>query len=355
MSDSPQGPPRSLLAALHAYSDATGPELRASPVSTGLLHQTWAVETGSRRWIAQQVNPIFSAAIHENIVRVTNHLRSRGLETLEICTTRDGRLFVDGADGSRWRLLRRMSGVTFDRCVGSAQARAAGASVASFHSALADFDAPLAPLGFPYHETSLHLQALHQALSRHPDHPLHADVNALTRQIEAAFEAHRPPEALPSRVIHGDLKLSNVLFAGPDPPACNEVVALIDLDTVARRPLYFDLGDAWRSWCNRRTEDAQEAQLDVSIYAAAAEGYRSALGFTLSADEWRSLEVAFEWVTLELCARYATDTLEENYFAWDAEQYASAAEHNWARANGQWNLYQQALDTATLRLESLRD
>ncbi|MCH2184258.1 hypothetical protein MK280_00135, partial [Myxococcota bacterium] len=135
----------------------------------------------------------------------------------------------------------------------------------------------------------------------------------------------------------------------------NEVVALIDLDTVARRPLYFDLGDAWRSWCNRRTEDAQEAQLDVSIYAAAAEGYRAALGFTLSADEWRSLEVAFEWVTLELCARYATDTLEENYFAWDAEQYASAAEHNWARANGQWNLYQQALDTATVRLESLRD
>ena len=355
MSDDSQAMPPNLLEALHAYPEVVDPRLEASPVSAGLLHQTWAVEAVNHRFIAQKVNPIFSPAIHQNVVAVTNHLRAKGLETLELCRTREGGLFVDGSDGSRWRLMRRLRGVSLERCTGTEQARAAGAAVGTFHSALADFEAPLAPLGFPFHETRLHLQDLRRALARHVDHPFQGAVTDLARQIEAGLETHRPPAALPNRVIHGDLKLSNLLFAGSDPPACNQVVALIDLDTTARMPLYFDLGDAWRSWCNRRTEDAREAHLDVSLFGAAAEGYRSSLRLTLSAEERRSLEVAFERVTLELCARYATDTLEESYFAWDSDRYASAAEHNWARASGQWNLYEQAVDTATLRLQSLRD
>ena len=40
-------------------------------------------------------------------------------------------------------------------------------------------------------------------------------------------------------------------------------------------------------------------------------------------------------IHLELALRFAVDTLEESYFGWDAERYASRGAHNLARAQGQ--------------------
>ena len=62
----------------------------------------------------------------------------------------------------------------------------------------------------------------------------------------------------------------------------------------------------------------------------------------MSESERRSLVTATERVTLELCARYVTDTLEECYFDWDESRFAGSGEHNSVRAFGQWRLYEAA-------------
>lgn len=348
-------PPELIRDVLAAYPGVDADHAQARAMVGGLLHQSFVVTTPGGEFVAQRVSPIFAPAIHDNIRAVARHLAARGCTTVTLCETADGALFVDLPGGGRWRLMERLPGAIFETCAGPAQARSAAGQVAAFHAALADFDAPLAPMGIPYHDTPRYLADLADAVARHPDHPRQADVAALATRVFDAMAACRPEADLPRRVVHGDLKFSNVMFAGTSGPDRDRATALIDLDTLCRLPIYYDLGDAWRSWSNRCAEDVPEAELDPAVFAATAEGYLSHPGLRLEPAERASLEHAFERLTLEVCARFATDTLEERYFAWEPDRFPSAAEHNWARARGQWNLYRQARDTESERLRVLRD
>jgi Ser/Thr protein kinase RdoA (MazF antagonist) len=326
-----------------AWSELEG--ARFEPLSGGLLHATFAVEAGDARYIAQRLSPVFSARIHDNIEAVTRHLAEHGVETPRLLPTRSGDLYADLGDEARWRLQTRLPGAAHETCPGALEARSAGALLARFHGAVLDLEADLAPLGFPFHDTPRHLADLAAAVDAYEGHPMHTRVAALAREIMAISEGWPDLSALPTRVVHGDLKFSNVLFRACGVGGRERAVALIDLDTLCRLPLYFDLGDAWRSWCNARPEDEPEAELDMAIFRASAEGYLETVATGFDRGELESLVIAIECVSLELAARFAADTLEERYFDWDAERFASSAEHNWARARGQWSLLQQALET----------
>jgi Ser/Thr protein kinase RdoA (MazF antagonist) len=343
--------PSEISRAMAAYSELADPEIR--PLPSGLVNESFAVRDGEDEYVLQRVNPIFSPRIHDNIAVVTEHLRRKGVATPRLVPTAAGDRFAELGEGGRWRLLTGEPGVGFDICSGAEQARAAGAAVAVFHSALADLEADLHPLGFPYHDTALHLQQLRDALQRHRGHRLHSAVDRLAEEMFRAAREWRDLSTLPRRLIHGDLKFSNILFAGSDPPASHRALSLIDLDTLSRMPLYVDLGDAWRSWCNRRGEDDAEAELDMEIFRASAEGYLGSLSLDLDAAELASLAEGLERISLELAARFAADALNETYYAWDPECFASAGEHNLIRARGQLSLHAQALETRSQRLDFL--
>jgi aminoglycoside phosphotransferase (APT) family kinase protein len=174
-------------------------------------------------------------------------------------------------------------------------------------------------------------------------------VRALAEQIAVAAEALPPLPVLAPRVCHGDLKFSNVLFADHEPPASEHAVCLIDLDTVGPLSLAYELGDAWRSWCNRAGEDVPDARLDLEILRASVEGYRAGWGRPLDADARRGLLLGVEWVSLELAARFAADALLESYFGWDARRFAGRGEHNLVRARGQWSLHEALVATRAAR------
>ena len=341
--ESPCALPPEIDRVLAAYPVLTNPEVR--PLSGGLINRSFALWDAGGEYVLQRMNPIFSPRIHDNIAAVTEHLQRKGVSTGRLVPTATGRHFFETGEGGRWRLLTRQPGFSFDVCASAEQARTAGAAVALFHSALADLGAELHPLGFPYHDTPLHLQQLRDALRLHRGHRLHPEVAELGEEMFRAARAWRDLSALPRRVIHGDLKFNNVLFAGQLPPARDRALSLIDLDTLSRMPLYFDLGDAWRSWCNRRGEDEPEAELDSELFRAAAEGYLGSLSLELGADELDSLAEGLERISLELAARFAADALNESYYAWDAERFAAAGEHNLVRARGQFSLHAQALET----------
>jgi len=283
----------------------------AIPITRGLINETFFVTEGAAqdpeqaRFILQRVNPIFAPGVHENIQAVTAHLTDKGIETPRLIPTNDGRLFLDLEDAGRWRLITRIAGESFDRVASKEQARAAGALVARFHGALAG-------------------------------------------QIRAAFDAWEDLGDLPLRPAHGDLKFNNILFRGEEEP-----VALIDLDTLSALPLHIELGDAWRSWCNRGGEDEADVQLDLDIFESSLAGYLGALPFSLGTEERRSLAFGIERLSLELATRFAADALQESYFSWDAERFERAGAHNLQRARCQWSLYEQALATRAQRLSLL--
>lgn len=337
--------------ALAAY-DLAAP--RVEPIPVGLIHTSFAIQDGAAAYVLQRVSPIFSSGIHENIRAVTEQLHRRGVATLRLVPTRAGGLFVDLGEEGRWRLLTRVPGVAFDVCATAGQARSAAELVARFHGALVDLAHDFRPLGIPFHDTPAHLAALEAALAARPDHPLARDVAALAAEILPAARDDAGLAGLPLRVVHGDLKFNNVLFAGPAGAERERAVSLIDLDTVSRMPLWVELGDAWRSWCNVRGEDSTEAELDLGLFRASAEGWLAALAFPLAPGERESLALGLERIALELAARFATDALEERYFAWDPARFASRGEHDLLRARGQLSLYRQARETRVERLRVLR-
>ena len=141
------------------------------------------------------------------------------------------------------------------------------------------------------------------------------------------------------RIIHGDLKASNVRFEG------DRAVALIDLDTLQHGTLETELGDALRSWCNQATEDELEARLDLAVFEAAMTGYATAMrrGPPLLEAEWRSIVPGWLRITTELASRFLNDALEERYFSWD-RRFGSRGEHNLVRARGQVALARAIVD-----------
>lgn len=340
-----------LVRALAAFPELVHPV--AIPLAGGLIHHTFAVVAQDGEYILQRVSPIFAPKVHTNIVAVTDHLRSRDVASPRLLLARDGRHWVDLGPEGIWRAMTRLPGVSFATVQSTAQARAAGAQVGRFHAALADLRHTFAVVR-PVHDTTAHLATLHAALAEHPHHRLHADIAALAADVFAGHANLPPPGDVPLRVGHGDLKFNNLLFAGTGPKDQLTPAGVIDLDTVDRMPLHRELGDAWRSWCNRGGEDTTTAAFDLDVFAASWDGYKNSLPTPPTPTELRALVHGVEWISLELTARFAADALRECYFGWDRTHYPAAGEHNLVRARGQWSLHQATLATRDARADILR-
>ncbi|HEX6996984.1 MAG TPA: phosphotransferase [Gammaproteobacteria bacterium] len=344
----PAAPP----AVLHAFGLAPAP---IRPAASGLINRTWHVRSlDGRPLVLQRVNPIFPPAINRDIDALTAHLAAKGLATPRLVPAADGALWVEH-DGGVWRVLTHVDGVTYDAAETPRRAREAGAVLGRFHAAVRDFDYTPSNARLGVHDTARHLALLRAAL----------EAGAPAAELEAArpladevfaLAARLPPlPKTPDRLVHGDPKISNIVFD----PATGRGVCLIDLDTLARMPVTLELGDALRSWCNPAAEDAPEARFDDALFAAALEGYAVAAPGLLEPAEARAIPAATLTIAVELAARFCRDALEDRYFAYDRDRYPSRTAHNRARARGQLALARgiaaalPALDEAVARIFGL--
>jgi Ser/Thr protein kinase RdoA (MazF antagonist) len=310
-----------------------------------LINQSYDVQSPRGHFVLQRLNAIFDPRIHHDIAAVTAHLCARGMCTPELVPTQHGELWTDGP----FRLMTYIEGESVDALDDVARAESAGRLVGRWHAALSDFEQAFVAARVGVHDTTRHLDALRQALAEHAEHRLHAPVRLLSDELlRAADDALALLPRLPPRVAHGDLKISNILFDG------DEALCLIDLDTVGPMELAHELGDAWRSWCNPNREDESDGRFDLALFEASWRGYAS----TMTAPPSETLRAALlhgvEVISLELAARFLADALRESYFGWSAERFASAGDHNLARARGQWALYHAACETRDARRAILR-
>jgi Ser/Thr protein kinase RdoA (MazF antagonist) len=267
--------------------------------------------------------------VNENLDRVTQALRARGALAPTLRRTLDGRAAVM-VDSAIWRLQTFVPGHSLQQLSAPSQAFAAGDLLGRFHATLADWHAPLPHVRPPVHEPARHLAGLAAALAAYPGHRLAAEVRALGTQIETRLAQLPVWPAQPQRLLHGDPKISNLLFDAEGRGLC-----LVDLDTLARGPLVPELGDAFRSWCNPGPEDAPHADFSLELFGAAVEGYAAATRGFITTAEWLGIVAGTETIYLELAARFAADALNEAYFGWSPERFATRGEHNLARARNQ--------------------
>jgi Ser/Thr protein kinase RdoA (MazF antagonist) len=279
-------------------------------------------------------------------VAVTQHLARKGLTTTQLVPSRDGGLWVDH-EGAVWRALTRIEGMSRDALESPVEAREAGRGLARFHRAVSDLQHTFHNARLGVHDTPRHLKNLREALVEHREHRDFALIAPLAQRVLELAATLQPLPSMTDRIVHGDPKISNLLFARDS----GRALCLVDLDTLSWMPVALELGDALRSWCNPATEDAANARFNPAFFAAAVEGYAEAADGFLLPVEWRSIPVGTLTITVELAARFCCDALRERYFGWDRQRYATASEHNQARTRGQL----QVAETLQAELGPLED
>lgn len=343
--------PQEVLAAF----DAEGAP--AVPITHGHINATFRLDAPTGTFVLQRLNPIFAPEVNLDIEVLTGHVAAAGLQTPRLRRTRAGAAWQQADGGDIWRALTFVPGPVFAQATSAGQCHGAGALLGAFHRALSGVQHQFHARRPGVHDTPAHLKGLQSALRDHGDHPAYAAVAPLADAVFTALDALPRLDALPARIVHGDPKLSNVVFteaqgaehngatqACASPPTDDASAAgpggwparaMVDLDTMAPMSVHLELGDALRSWCNPAGEGPEPAQFSLPYLAAAMAGYAAGARDLLTPAEVHAIAPGVALITLELCARFLRDALEERYFGWDATRYDHAWQHHLVRARSQ--------------------
>lgn len=299
--------------------------VRLDPLTQGNINDTWRVElAGGRRLILQRLHSeVFTdpGMVMANVRTVTDHLN--GISQADLTFFRLVRNpqgqdhYLDPAEKC-WRLLTHIDNSrTLAQVRTPQQAEAIGSLLGRFHLLTADLD-PHA-LGDPlpdFHITPSYLA--------HYDGLVKAEQPASKEErfCRHLIEALRPTVSLLEeargelsfRVIHGDPKAANFLFAEDE----DRAISLIDFDTVKPGLLLHDLGDCLRSCCNPLGEapsDPGITTFDPELFQALLAGYLAQAGHLLTAGDRELLVAATALISFELGLRFFTDHLAgDRYF-----------------------------------------
>lgn len=304
-------------------------------LSGGLINDTFSVGDA---FVLQKLHKIFGAEVNLDIAALVQMLSEAGVPVPALVPTQDGALWVEVLEGDEavkgvWRLLTKRPGRTLHQIESPAMAQTAGEAVAKFHTALLGSVHQFHFVRPGAHDTVKHMEALTKALSAHGQHRLYRQVASVAEDILERWNRWTQTETqqnLPKRIVHGDWKVSNLLW-----DTQGQVSAVLDLDTMAWGTLDIELGDAMRSWCASATESAASVSFVQKTFEAAMQGYWSVAKSWMGQAELLSIPAATERLCLELSARFAADALNETYFGWSFDIAPSRGDHNLLRARNQ--------------------
>ena len=319
----------------------------------GHLHRTyistWKQDDGTeRRYVHQRLNTEVFAdvpALMNNIEVVTRHVAAkvsaRGDDPrscLQLVPTRTGQAWLD-RDGESWRTYDFVENTkSVNLCDGVEQAREAALAVGRFQSDLADLDPTrLRETIHRFFDSPYRLDQL-EAARRADKHGRVVDVTEELRFVDErrdlvfAVANRLDAGSLPTRVVHGDTKLNNLLFDSETAHA----VCVVDLDTCMPSYSLYDFGDLVRFTAAMSEEDEYDldrAGMNLELYHALAEGYRESTASFLTPEEVDLMPLSARLVTLTIGMRFLADHLAGDvYFGIRREN------HNLDRARVQFRM-----------------
>jgi len=326
---------------LAAYAKAFTTESIATidHITDGSINDTYEVTTQrGEKFILQRMSSIFEPSVMDNLAIVEPFVKAAGVLIPHGIKTVSGDGYIIIGDGGWYRALTYIPGVTIHKGLTTAGAKSAGRLVGQFHSALVGCDAVLHTAIPHFHDTHYYFERMQTVAAACTNETKKATLEPIVAEINTLAGAlSTDVRTLPQRIIHADLKVSNIRFN-----EAGEAVALIDMDTMMQGSVVTEMGDALRSWCGTAGEDSSEQVFDTAIFEAAMAGYRQTAKDITEA-EINAIPEGIRILTLELASRFVTDAYEESYFA-KSSLYASLYEQNMTRAKNQL-LFLKAFET----------
>ena len=313
------------------------------PYGEGHINQTLLVTTDKKRYIMQKMNTkVFTDpdSLMRNICGVTEHLRARGVETLEVIPTKDGQPFYKGE--ACYRMYAFIENTITYQTVSDAKVFFnSGKSFGEFQNYLAEFDASkLTETIARFHDTPKRFADFKAALEKDSFNRRKDCEKEVQFVLDRADTYSKAVEGLksgklPLRVTHNDTKLNNILMDAET----GEARAVIDLDTIMPGSMLYDFGDSIRFGASTAAEDEPDlskVNFDINLFKAYAEGYCGAVKESITEEEKKLMPYGAYLMTMECGMRFLSDYLSgDTYFA---TKYAG---HNLVRARTQFKLASQ--------------
>lgn len=312
------------------------------PYGEGHINKTLLVTTTEKRYILQKMNTkVFSNpdSLMKNICYVTEHLRSKGVETLRVVPTKAGAPFLKLSLEECYRVYDFIeSTLTFQTVSDKKIFYNSGKAFGEFQNYLAEFDASLLTETIPhFHDTPKRFKDFEEVLRQDKLGRSKTCQKEIDFILSHKDTLHKVVDGLkdgsiPLRVTHNDTKLNNILMDAET----KEARAVIDLDTIMPGSMIYDFGDSIRFGASTAAEDEKDldkVHFDLSLFETYFSGYYTAVKDSITEKELDLLPYGAYLLTTECGMRFLTDYLAgDTYFATKYD------DHNLVRCRTQFQL-----------------
>lgn len=296
-------------------------------IPTGNINDTFLVETSEDDkpdYILQRINHnifVHVPELQDNIVRVTSHIRTKleqkhtrdiNRKVVTLIPTIDNQWFTRDEAGNYWRLMIFIQGShSYDQLSSPVLAYKAGIAFGEFSALLADIPGePLFETIKDFHNMEWRLQQFRDAVKENRADRLKTvtqDVEEVEKRADEMCLVQRLGHEgkLPRRITHCDTKINNILFDEND-----DILCVIDLDTVMTGYVSSDFGDAIRTGANSGEEDDMDlskVSLDIKLYKGFAEGFVTGGATFLTPDEINILPFSAKLFAYMQAVRFLAD------------------------------------------------
>ena len=309
----------------------TGDACEVSELGNGLINDTYLVKTTEgHKYVLQRINHnVFRdiPGLQHNIATITSHLRNkyiaRGMNDIDrrvvsLIQHRDGKATWIEADGEFWRMISYIDRSKTLEEVNPSTAEAAGLAFGRFEADLSDLETPLIETIPDFHNMELRLCQLREAIAADPVGRA-AEVSDILDKINDRAERMTAGERLvragrlKKRPCHCDTKVNNMLFDENS----DEVLCVIDLDTVMLSTVFSDYGDFLRTGACTAPEDEPDTEkvgVDMEIFKAFTKGYIEGTRGFLTETERKMLPHAAALFPYMQAVRFLTDYINGDIY-----------------------------------------
>lgn len=266
----------------------------AKKLDSGLVNQTWLCQTATAQYIVQKKAKPFDIQLYQHLFV---HLHAHDVAIPRLFMPQASRQSSDSMF-----VFSYTQNNAPDVC-DPLTYLTAGSLLAKTHVALRSFTYPFESAIPHFHDARFYAQKLREVFpAENREATISGDVTYLQKRLRDSSDFM----GVLQQPIHGDPKLANILFTD------NTAQMLIDWEACMRGSIYFDIGDALRSWC--KTSQNSPATYDTFIEQLFLRGYASVAHSTPL--ERPLVHKAVSGLIAELSTRYLIDSVEGTYFSY---------------------------------------
>lgn len=320
-----------------------------SIIGDGLIHKTYKISfKKDRPVLLQRLNTtVFKQPekIIENYCLLQVHLAKTSRTKIPaLLTNRDGQYFWIDGENNFWRAFEFVeNSFSLSKAENAAQVFAAAKCFGRFTKSLEGINTAQLNIVIPhFHDLSLRYKQFEEATSK-PSPERKTDAVDLISELGSrkklvTFYEQLDNKDYPSRVMHHDCKISNILFHS----LTNEIICPVDLDTVMPGKFFSDLGDMIRTMAcsvDETSRDWETILIKKENYKAILKGYLEGIENSFTIKELAHLHYAGLIMIYMQTLRFVTDFLNN-----DVYYQTTYKEQNLDRAKNQLILLKQLED-----------